>query len=104
MTALNRNNIPDTITTLEGLLAWALATYTAAYGGKSYSERDTLDVQRFSTYSISPVTSTENGSSLFMVGRVAVPVDPDLLATGTIVWEGVVEHSQQASLPAGYTV
>ncbi len=104
MTALNRNNIPTSIVTLEGLAAWAIATYTAAYGGKSYGERDSTDLQPYARYSISPVTSRENGTTLMMIARISVPVQQNLLANGIIVWNGVVEHSQQASLPAGYTV
>lgn len=103
MTALNRDNIPASIDSLEGLAAWAIATYTAAYGGKSYPERDNLDVNRFSSYSIAQVNAEENGSSTFMVARLAIPVENDLLASGTIVWNGVVEHSQSVTLPAGYT-
>ena len=104
MTALNRNNIPASITTLEGLAAWAIATYTAAYGGKTYAERDQTDLQRFSRYSIAPVTSKENTTSLFMIARLAVPVPENLIASGGVVWNVAVEHSQQAVLPAGYTV
>ena len=104
MTALNRNNIPSDINTLEGLAAWAIATYTAAYGGKVYGERDANDLQRFSRFSIAPVTSEENGTSLFMVGRLSIPVNPQLLASTNLVWNDVVEHSQQVSLPSGYTV
>lgn len=104
MTALSKTNIPGTITTLEGLTAWAVLSYTAAYGGKSYSERDLNDTQRFSRYSVAPVTSKENTTSQFLIARLAIPVREDLLASGTIAWVGVVEHSQQAVLPAGYTV
>jgi hypothetical protein len=104
MTTLNRNNIPASIVTLEGLTAWACSTYTAAYGGKNYGERDSTDLQRFSRYSISPVESKENGTNLMFIARLAVPVNMNLLANGTIVWQGVVEHSQQAVLPSGYTV
>jgi hypothetical protein len=104
MTTLNRNNIPASITTLEGLAAWAVLTYTAAYGGKNYGERDSTDLQRFSRFSIAPVDSKENGSNLYLIARLAIPVNNNLLASGTIAWQGVVEHSQQAVLPAGYTV
>ncbi len=102
MTTLNRNNIPASITTLEGLAAWAIATYTAAYGGKVYGERDSTDIQRFSQFTIIPVTGKENTTSLFMVARLAVPVNPNLLASTAVVWNDVVEHSQQVSIPAGY--
>lgn len=102
MTALNRNNIPSSIDTLEGLAAWAILSYTAAYGGKQYGERDINDLQRFSRYSITPVAAQENNSSLFLVARLAIPVEEDLLVSGEIVWNGVREHTQQATLPAGY--
>lgn len=104
MTALNRNNIPSTITTLEGLVAWAMLTYTAANGHISYSETTTLDVQRVSSYGISPVKSAINGSSLFLVGRLAVPLNNNLLANGTIAWLGAVENDSSVVLPAGYKV
>ena len=104
MTALNRDNIPSEINTLEGLAAWAIATYTAAYGGKSYPERDLNDLQRFSRFSIAPVNAKENESSLFMIGRLSIPVNPNILASGAVVWNDVVEHSQQITLPPGYTV
>ena len=104
MTTLNRNNIPSSITTLEGLAIWATSTYTAAYGGKSYGEQDSTDLQRFGRFSISPVESKENGSNLFYIARIAVPVDMNLLAQNEIAWNNVVEHSQQAVLPAGYIV
>ncbi len=104
MTALNRNNIPSTITTLEGLTVWAALTYTAAYGGKTYGERDTTDLQRFARYSIAPVASQERTTSLFLIARLAVPMNQELLASGSVGWLGVIEHSQQAVLPAGYTV
>ena len=104
MTALNRNNIPASITSLEGLAAWAIATYTAAYGGKVYQERDATDTQRYSRFSISPVASEENGTSLFMIARVAVPVNKQLLASTKVVWEDVIQHKETVSLPPGYTV
>lgn len=104
MVALNRNNIPSAINTLEGLVAWSLLTYNAAVGHVSYSESNTLDVQAVASYGISPVTSSINGTDLFLVGRVAVPLDPNLLAEGTVAWLGVVEHDNAVALPAGYTV
>ena len=104
MTALNRDNIPSTITTLEGLIAWSLATYSAAYGGKQYGERSTTDLQPFSRYSIVNVAAEENGTSTFMVGRLAIPVNQNIAASTQPVWLDTVEHSQQVSLPAGYTV
>ncbi|MEM9091254.1 MAG: hypothetical protein AAGC93_21250 [Cyanobacteria bacterium P01_F01_bin.53] len=104
MTALNRDNIPADIVTLEGLMAWAMLTYTAAYGHKSYAETDTLDVQKFASYGISPVKSSENLSSVFLVGRFAVPMKNTLLADGTVAWLGAVEHSEAVTLPPGYTV
>ena len=104
MTVLNRDNIPAAINTLEGLMTWAMLTYTAAYGHIDYSETNTQDVQTIASYGISPVTSEINGSTLFIVGRFAVPLDNDLLKDGTVAWLGVVEHSQQAQLPPGYTV
>jgi hypothetical protein len=102
MTAMTRLNIPAAINTLEGLTIWATATYAAAYGGKSYGEQDSTDLQRFGRFSIAPVESKENGSSLFYIARVAVPVDPNLIAQADIAWLNVVEHGQQAVLPAGY--
>ncbi len=104
MTALNRNNIPSTIITLEGLMAWAMLTYTAANGHISYSETSTVDVQRAASYGISPVRSTIRGSSLFLVGRFAVPLNNNLLANGTVAWLGTVEHDSSVALPTGYTV
>ena len=41
MTALNRDNIPASINTLEGLMIWAMLTYTAGYGHISYAETNT---------------------------------------------------------------
>jgi hypothetical protein len=104
MTALNRNNIPSNIATLEGLMAWAMLTYTAAYGHVSYSETNTLDIQAAASYGVSPVTSEINGSSLFLVGRFAVPLNNDLLANGTVAWLGTVEHDNAVALPPGYKV
>ena len=104
MTVLNRNNIPSSINTLEGLMAWAMLTYTAAYGHISYSETTTLDVQAAASYGISPVKSEINGSSLFLVGRFAVPMNNDLLANGTVAWLGTVEHDSGVALPPGYKV
>jgi hypothetical protein len=104
MTALNRNNIPPAITTLEGLMAWCMLTYTAASGHTQYSETSTLDVQSLSSYGITPVKSSINGSHLFLVGRIAVPVENDLLAEGTVAWLGVVENDGAVALPDGYTV
>jgi hypothetical protein len=104
MTVLNRNNIPSTINTLEGLVAWAMLTYTAANGHTSYSESGPTDVQRLASYGVSPVRSEINGSSLFLVGRFAVPLDNDLLSSGTVAWVGVVENDGSIALPSGYTV
>jgi hypothetical protein len=104
MTTLNRNNIPSAITTLEGLMAWAMLTYTAANGHVSYSETTTLDVQAMASYGISPVKSEINGSSLFLVGRFAVPLNNDLLANGTVAWLGTIENDNAVVLPAGYKV
>ena len=86
MTAMNRDNIPVDIVTLEGLAAWAILTYTAANGHTRYSETNTLDVQQMSSYGISPVTSEINGSSLFLVARMAIPVNNTLLADGAVAW------------------
>lgn len=104
MTTLNRDNIPPDINTLEGLVAWALLTYTAANGHTRYSETNTLDVQSLASYGIAPVTSMISGSSLFLVGRVAIPVENDLLSEGTVAWLGVVENDGSVTLPAGYFV
>ena len=104
MTALTKANIPSTITTLEGLVAWAMLTYTAANGHISYSETSPIDVQRMASYGVSPVRSDINGSSLFLVGRFAVPLDNNLLSNGTVAWLGVVENDGSVALPAGYTV
>lgn len=104
MTALNRNNIPSAINTLEGLMAWAMLTYTAANGHVSYAETSTVDVQRISSYGVSPVKSEINGSSLFLVGRVAVPLDNNLLSAGAVAWLGVVENDSSVALPPGYIV
>lgn len=104
MTALSRDNIPPSITTLEGLVAWAILTYTAASVGTSYNETSPVDVQKLSSYGISPVGSSINGSKLFLIGRIAVPVENDLLADGTIAWDGVVENDGAVVLPDGYTV
>lgn len=104
MTTLNRNNIPATIVTLEGLVAWALLTYTAANGHINYSESSTVDVQRMSGYGVSPVKSEINGSQLFLIGRLAIPLDNDVLAAGTVGWLGTVENDSSVALPAGYAV
>lgn len=104
MTALNRNNIPSAINTLEGLAAWALLTYTAANGHISYSETSPVDVQRVSSYGVTPVRSEINGSSLFLVGRIAIPLNDDLLANGSVAWLGVVENDGSVALPAGYAI
>jgi len=104
MTALNRDNIPSTITTLEGLTAWCLATYSAAYSGKQYGERSITDLQPFSRFSIVKAASEENNTSLFMIGRLAIPVNANIAASTQPVWLDVVEHGQQAALPSGYTV
>lgn len=104
MTVLDRNNIPSAINTLEGLVAWALLTYTAANGHISYSETSPIDTQRVSSYGVSPVRSEINGSSLFLVGRVAVPLDNDLLAGGAVAWLGVVQNDGSVALPAGYAI
>lgn len=104
MTTLNRNNIPSTILTLEGLVAWSMLTYTAANGHISYQETSPTDVQRVSSYGISPVRSEIRGSSTFLVGRIAVPMNNSLLANGTVAWLGVVEHTGSVALPPGYTV
>ena len=104
MTALNKDNIPAAIDTLEGLVAWAVLTYNAASGHASYQETSTLDVQKLASYGITPVVSEIGGTSLFLVGRVAIPVDKNLLAAGTVAWLGVVQHDGAVALPAGYTV
>lgn len=83
-------------------MAWAMATYEAAYGGKAYSERRSDDLQRYATFSITGVSANENSSNTFMIGRIAVPVNNDIAATGNPVWLDVVEHSETVSLPAGY--
>lgn len=104
MTTLNRNNIPSTITTLEGLMAWCMLVYTAANGHTQYSETGTLDVQSLASYGISPVKSNINGSQLFLVGRFSVPVDNDLLSSGTVAWLGTIENDGAVALPPGYIV
>lgn len=104
MTVLNRNNIPSAITTLEGLVAWGLLTYTAANGHSSYSETSAVDVQKVSSYGVSPVRSAINGSSLFLVGRVAVPLNNNLLANGSVAWLAVIENNGSVALPAGYAI
>ncbi|MEO0884687.1 MAG: hypothetical protein AAFY54_01985 [Cyanobacteria bacterium J06648_10] len=104
MTALNRNNIPDTITTLEGLMAWCASTYSAAYGGKQYGERTNIDLQSFGRNSIVTVAGEENNTSTFLVGRFAVPLNPQIAAATNPVWLEIVEHAQSVSLPSGYTV
>jgi hypothetical protein len=104
MTVLNRNNIPSAITTLEGLMAWCMLTYTAANGHVSYSETTTIDVQRVASYGVSPVKSEINGSSLFLVGRFAVPLNNNVLANGTVAWLGTVQNDSSVALPSGYTV
>lgn len=104
MTVLNRNNIPSAITTLEGLVAWAMLTYTAANGHTSYSETSPIDVQRVASYGVTPVRSAINGSSLFLVGRVAVPLNNNMLAAGSVAWLGVVENNGSVALPAGYAI
>ncbi len=104
MTVLNRNNIPSTITTLEGLVAWAVLTYTAASSGTNYSETSAIDVQKLASYGITPVYSAVNASKLFLVGRVAVPLNNNLLANGTVAWLGAIENNSAVALPPGYTV
>lgn len=104
MTALSRDNIPSAINTLEGLMAWAMLTYTAANGHTSYSETSAVDVQRLASYGVSPVRSQIGGSSLFLVGRFAVPLSDNILASGVVAWSGVVENPDSTSLPAGYTL
>lgn len=90
--------------TLEGLVAWAMLTYTAASGATQYSESSILDVQSLASYGISPVKSEIGGSQLFLVGRIAIPVDNDLLASGTVAWLGTIQNPGAVALPAGYTV
>lgn len=85
-------------------MAWCLATYEAAYGGKAYPERRSDDLQRYATFSITGVSANENNSNTFMIGRVAIPVNNDIAASSNPVWLSTVEHSEQVSLPAGYTV
>lgn len=104
MTTLNRDNIPVSITTLEGLAAWAMLTYTAANGHINYSETSAIDVQFLSSYGISPVVSSISGSKTFLVGRMAIPVDNNLLASSQVAWDGVVEVTGSVELPLGYAV
>lgn len=85
-------------------MAWCMLTYTAANGHVSYSETTTIDVQRMASYGISPVKSDVNGSSLFLVGRFAVPLNNDVLAAGTVAWLGTVEGDSSVALPSGYAI
>lgn len=104
MTAMSRDNIPSAINTLEGLMAWAMLTYTAANGHTSYSETSAVDVQRLASYGVSPVRSEIGGSSLMLIGRFAVPLNNNILSSGAIAWNGVVENPDSTALPPGYAL
>lgn len=104
MTAMSKDDIPSAITTLEGLVAWAVLTYNAASGQTNYAETSAVDTQKLISYGISPIKSSINGSKLALIARLAVPVDNDLLALGTVAWLGAVEDDSAVVIPDGYTV
>ncbi len=94
--------IPTSVDTVEKLVIYSLDMYRRAAAGQYYSERSDADKRPFLQSSIDQTYSEENGSSLFIIFRGAVPLNPDYALQGETLWEGAFGLAGQTSLPAGF--
>lgn len=99
MVALNRTQIPASITTVEGLAAWCCAVLTTLHFQQEVLEAPNL-IQKVGVSQVFPV-EINGGYQLRYVGRVSLPVVDTALAGGRI-WEHVVALSS-SSVPNDFT-
>lgn len=99
MVALNRANIPASITTVEGLAAWCCAVLTNLHFQQEVLEAPNLS-QKVAVSQTFPIEL--NGAyQLRHVGRVSLPV-ADAYFGGGKIWEHVIALSS-ASVPTDFT-
>jgi hypothetical protein len=99
MVALNRANIPATITTVESLAAWCTAVLTNLHFQQEVTEAPNI-IQKVAVSQTFPITLNDAYSWRY-VGRVSLPVLDSYVAGGKI-WEKVTPLSN-SSIPADFT-
>lgn len=99
MVALNRAQIPASITTVEALAAWCTAVLTNLHFQQEVLEAPNL-VQKVAVSQTFPV-SINGAYQLRHVGRISLPVADAFLGGGKI-WERVGTLSS-ASVPGDFT-
>lgn len=99
MVALNRSQIPASITTIEALAAWCTAILTNLHFQQEVLEAPNLS-QKVAVSQTFPI-EINGGYQLRYVGRVSLPVTDAYFAGGKI-WENVSALSS-ASVPTEFT-
>jgi hypothetical protein len=99
MVALNRAQIPASVTTIESLAAWCSAVLTALHFQNEILESPNL-VQKVAVSMVFPIENNGAFQNRF-VGRVSLPVLDSYFAGGKI-WENVGTLSTQ-SVPGDFT-
>lgn len=99
MVALNRSNIPASITTVEALVAWGTAVLTNLHFQQEVLEAPNLS-QKVAVSQTFPI-ELNGGYQLRYVGRVSLPVADAAFAGGKI-WEHVIPLSS-SSVPTDFT-
>ena len=99
MVALNRAQIPASITTIEALSAWCAAILTQLHFQNEILESPNL-VQKVAVSMVFPIQNNGAFQNRF-VGRVSLPV-LDAYFSGGKIWENVGTLSNQ-SIPGDFT-
>lgn len=99
MVALNKSQIPASITTVEALSAWCTSILTNLHFQQEVLEAPNLS-QKVAVSQTFPV-EVNGGYQLRYVGRVSLPVADSAFAGGKI-WENVSALSN-ASIPTDFT-
>jgi hypothetical protein len=99
MVAFNKNQMPNSINTVEGVQAWASSVLTALHFQQEVQESPGV-VQKVGVAQVFPI-EVDGAYQLRFIGRASLPVNQNFFGGGKI-WEHVMTLSN-ASIPADFT-